>query len=53
MLNVYIERLQEYERLFEMDKQHIEMGFYRKPYTADIRHRECNPLFMSGQAMSL
>ena len=45
----YINKLEDYEKLFDFDSENIKKGYYRAPYSADLRHRELNPEFVMAE----
>ena len=41
----YINKLEDYEKLFDFEAENVGKGYYRPPWNADIRHKELNPFF--------
>ena len=46
----YVQTLSDYEALYDMEAKNIKDGYYRKPFTTEIGHREINPAWARMKA---
>lgn len=46
----YTNLLMNYEKLYDMDAEHIKAGYYREPYDSKNGHRQLNPAYASYKA---
>ena len=46
----YTNLLMNYERLYDLDAEHIAAGYYREPYDSKKGHRQLNPAYASYKA---
>lgn len=46
----YTNLLMNYERMYDLDAEHIAAGYYRVPYDSKKGHRQLNPAYASFKA---